>query len=288
MYSIKQLSVLAGIKPHTIRVWEKRYNLFFPDRTDTNIRRYSEDDLKLALNVKVLSSIGYKISRIVSMSHEEKVSIILNENVHGGPPPVPESILFAAINMDKEVFLSKVMWFIREHGFEWFFENMVVPLQKRMGLLWQAGGVSPAQEHFASNLLRDVLIKETADLKPVPNLHGKILFYLPEGELHEIGLLYFNYIALREGYSTVYLGQSVPLIDMLAVAEKSNINLLFTSFTVSMPENTIENHFESVLKTLPQAKVFVTGRQIEEQPQLLPKEINKISSAVQFVHLLNQ
>lgn len=288
MYSIKQLSVLAGIKPHTIRVWEKRYNLFSPNRTDTNIRRYSEDDLKLALNVKVLSSIGYKISRIAGMSHEEKVSIILNENVHGGPPPVPESILFAVINMDKEAFLSKVTWFIREHSFEWFFENMVVPLQTRMGLLWQAGGVSPAQEHFASNLLRDIIINETADLKPVPTSQNKIIFYLPEGELHEIGLLYFNYIALREGYGTIYLGQSVPLIDMLAVAQKSNINLLFTSITVSMPENTIENHFESALKALPQVKMFATGRQIQEQPQMLPKEINKISSATQFVHLLNQ
>ena len=288
MYSIKQLSVLAGIKPHTIRIWEKRYNVFSPNRTSTNIRRYSEEDLKLALNVKVLMSIGYKISRIAAMPQEEKVSIIINENVHGGPPPIPESILFAAINMDKEAFLTRVGWFVNEHGFEWFYENMVVPLQKRMGLLWQAGGVSPAQEHFASNLLRDLIIKETVGLQPITKSKGRVLFYLPEGELHEISLLYFNYIALREGYSTIYLGQTVPLNDMLASVNSHSVDKLFTSFTVSMPDNAIQNHFASVLNVLPQVSYFVTGMQIQEHPQLVPKGVNTISSAAQFVNLLNQ
>ena len=288
MYSIKQLSVLTGIKPHTIRIWEKRYNLFSPDRTSTNIRKYSEEDLKLALNVKVLLDIGYKISHIADMPHEKKISIILNEDQLSGPPPIPESILFAAISLDKEEFMSKVSWFIHKHGFEWFYESMVSPLQKRMGLLWQAGGINPAQEHFASNLLRNIIIKETEKLKPPLKARGEILFYLPQGEQHEIGLLYFNYIALREGYTTIYLGQNVPIHDMFTVANKKNANILFTSFTVSMPEGTIENHFKSVLTTLPRAKIFATGKQIEERPKLAPNEVTKISSAAQFIKLINQ
>ena len=286
MYSIKQLYVHTGIKPHTIRVWEKRYSMFSPERTDTNIRRYSEDDLRLALNIKMLLSVGYKISRISRMSQDEMSTIINQGNKYVGPPPVPESLLTAAINMDEDSFVGKLNEFIRERGFEWTYENLLVPFQKRMGLLWQSGGIVPAQEHFTSNILRNAIIKATLDLDVKTSHESRILFYLPEGELHEIGLLYFNYLALSRGYSTTYLGQTVPVDDVIKVASKQDISVLFASFTVSMPKDVFAKHFEKLKNELPKATLIVTGHLVEEGELELPKGVLKVSSANQFTQLL--
>jgi DNA-binding transcriptional MerR regulator len=288
MYSIKQLSVLTGIKPHTIRVWEKRYEMFSPDRTDTNIRRYSEDDLRLALNVKMLLSVGYRISRISRMSQEEMSTIINQGNKYVGPPPVPESLLTAAINMDEEAFVEKLNEFVKERGFEWTYENLLVPFQKRMGLLWQSGGIVPAQEHFTSNILRNAIIKATLDLNVKTFRQSRILFYLPEGELHEIGLLYFNYLALAQGYSTTYLGQTVPIDDVIKVATKQGIEVLFAAFAVSMPKDVLAKHFEKLKNELPNAVLVVTGHQVEVNELDIPKGVHKVSSANQFTQFLSK
>jgi MerR family transcriptional regulator, light-induced transcriptional regulator len=286
MYSIKQLSVLTGIKPHTIRVWEKRYNMFTPTRTDTNIRRYSEEDIKLALNIKMLLSIGYRISRIGRMTAEEMGTIITKGNKYVGQPPVPESLLSAAINLDKSAFISKINKFIDERGLEWTYENLIVPFQMRIGLLWQSGGIIPAQEHFTSNIIRDIIVKATSDLQMKETDKSSILFYLPEGEHHELALLYFNYIACKEGFSTTYLGQNVPLQDVIDVAQKQNINHIFSSFTVSVSENQFNGHISRILSSITNVKFFVTGYQIEVKAESLPDELHKISSASQFKQLL--
>ncbi len=282
MYSIKQLSVLAGIKPHTIRVWEKRYNMFSPGRTDTNIRRYSDDDLKLALNIKMLSSIGYRISRIARMSKEEMATIIGEGNKYIGPPPVPESLLSAAIAMDKETFVSKVNGFISDKGFEWTYENLMIPFQQRMGLLWQSGGVIPAQEHFTSNLLRDIIITNISNLQPFSSNSKEIIFFLPPGELHEIGLLYFSYIASNIGYKITYLGQDVPIADVIEVVKRQEAKLLFSSYTVSIPDEKLVGQVNQLLKSLPNAKLVLTGPLIEKKQNLLPKGVRIIASAAQF------
>jgi DNA-binding transcriptional MerR regulator len=288
MYSIKQLSVLTGIKPHTIRVWEKRYNMFSPSRTDTNIRRYSEDDMRLALNIKMLLSVGYRISRISRMSSEEMATIVNQGNKYVGAPPVPESLLTAAINMDEETFVGKLKEFIAERGFEWTYENLLVPFQKRMGLLWQSGGIVPAQEHFTSTILRNSIIKATLDLDVKVSHQNRILFYLPEGELHELGILYFNYLALSKGYSTTYLGQTVPVDDVVRVANKQGIKVLFTALTISMSKDVVANHFERLLNGLPDAMLVVTGYQVEEGEVDIPKGAYMVSSAVQFTQFLSK
>lgn len=285
MYSIKQVSVLAGIKPHTIRVWEKRYNVFSPKRTNTNIRRYSEEDLKLALNIKMLLSVGYRISRVAKMSNEEMADIVCKGNKYVGPPPVPESLLAAAISMDKDSFVAKVKGFIDEKGFEWTYENLMVPFQQRMGLLWQSGGVIPAQEHFTSNLLRDIIITYTSDLKPADHKREAVIFYLPEGEYHEIGLLYFNYIAKKEGYNITYLGQNVPLTNVVDMARKQNAHALLTSFTVSIPDETLVKQVNHLLESLPGVRLILTGHLIQQKLDLIPKNVSIVASALQFREL---
>lgn len=282
VYSIKELAILSGIKAHTIRIWEKRYNMFSPDRTDTNIRRYSDNDLKLALNTSLLINMGYKISRIAKMSEDEISNIVSRGNKYTSPPPVPESLFIAAMNLDKDAFLKKISETVEQKGLEWTFENLIVPYQKRIGLLWLAGTITPAQEHFSSNLLREFLIKTSLNSSIESKKSSKILFFLPEGEMHELGLLYFNSIAHLDGYQTIYLGQNVPVNDIIDLSKKHKVDYIFTSFTLSVPEENIEELFNALIDSLKSIKIFVTGNLVEQNPTLFPSFVSKVSSAQQF------
>lgn len=247
-YSIKELSLLSGIKAHTIRIWEKRYGVFSPDRTDTNIRRYSDSDLRLSLNIVLLQNMGYKISRIARLSTEEISELVSKGSQYTSSSLVPESLFMHAINLEQNQFDQRIKETIAKKGLEWTFENMFVPFQKRMGLLWQAGTISPAQEHFSSNILRDILITSSLQLTPIKRRSEKILFFLPEGELHELGLLYFNYVARKDGFKTLYLGQNVPTDDVVEIAQKKGVTHLFTSVTLKMADEFVSNLFEHLTR----------------------------------------
>lgn len=281
-YSIKELSLFCGIKAHTIRVWEKRYNLFSPERTQTNIRRYSDEDLKLALNIKLLQSMGYKISRIARMPNEEVVQIVKSGNEHISAPSLPESLFLAAKNLDSELFSKKINESIEEKGVEWTYEKLIVPFQRRMGLLWQAGAISPAQEHFASNILRNLLIEKVTRLGSNKRHGTKMIFFLPEGELHELSLLYFNYIAKNEGINTYYLGQSVPTSDVLEVARNNNVFNFFTTITLPIDDDSLSLMFNQLLSSNKNVNLFATGSQVEQLTDKLPKRIIRVSSASGF------
>jgi DNA-binding transcriptional MerR regulator len=288
-YSIKELSLLTGIQAHTIRVWEKRYNMFSPERTNTNIRRYSDSDLKLALNTSLLQSMGYKISRIAKLSDEEITSIVSKGNQYTTPPSVPESLFGFAINLDMTSFSNKINDTIKEKGIEWTYEHLIIPFQKRMGMLWQAGTISPAQEHFATNIIREVLITNSFTTFSENDTQGeKMLFFLPEGEYHELSLLYFRLIALSEGIQVIYLGQNVPINDVIGVANDQNIKLIFTSYTLLLPDEVFKEQLNRILTEVRNAKVFATGYLIEQRGALLPNSINKISSALQFRNTLKK
>ncbi len=281
-YSIKELSLLSGIKAHTIRIWEKRYNMFSPDRTDTNIRRYSDDALRLSLNIVLLQNMGFKISRIAKLNSDEISDMVSKGSHYASPTPVPESLFMHALNLDQEQFSLIIQNTIAEKGIEWTFENMIVPFQKRIGLLWQAGTISPAQEHFSSNILRNVLIASSLQLKPLKQRSENILFFLPEGELHELGLLYFNYIARKEGFQTVYLGQNVPTNDVLEVAEKQNVTHLFTSITLAMFNDTLSDLFKHLSNKLNGIPILATGHLIQASNMKMPSNVYKIANAQQF------
>jgi DNA-binding transcriptional MerR regulator len=285
-YSIKQLSILSGVKAHTIRIWEKRYNLFSPNRTNTNIRRYSDDDLKFALNVSQLQAMGYKISQIASLTTEEISTIVTKGNLHTSPPLIPESILESAINMDYDKFAEKINESIESKGFDWYYENLIIPFQKRMGELWLSGGILPAQEHFATNIIREKIISLTQTLPSPSKDSPKILFFLPENEFHELGLLYSAYVAKSMGFRNLYLGQTVPIKDVLALGNLHKVGIFFTSISKSIPEKEFIQLFEQINSTFPNAAIIATGIQVEINRKLLPKKINSSSSPQHFKGLL--
>jgi DNA-binding transcriptional MerR regulator len=222
-FTIKSLEGYTGIKAHTIRMWEQRYNLLSPKRTDTNLRRYSDHDLRTLLNVSFLNQHGYKISEIAVMSDEERQRLVLEISRQKSSEDVYQhSLKLAMLNYDERLFNSVIDLHIASNGLEKTFLNLFVPLLRQIGALWLSGDICPAQEHFISNLIRQKLISRTDNLGPDLARADSplVVLYLPEAELHELSLLMLNFSLRSRGIRTIYLGQEVPVIDLYELFER--------------------------------------------------------------------
>jgi DNA-binding transcriptional MerR regulator len=284
-YSIKDLEKISGIKAHTIRIWERRYNLIEPQRTSTNIRYYSDDDLKRILNVSILNQNGYKISKIALMDDTQLRERVIDLCLDTRNTDVQvESLLVAMLEMNENKFTNVLTNSIIKLGFEATVEAILFPFLDRIGILWQAGTINPAQEHFISNLIRQKLIVAIDNEMQnfIPKSDKKLVFFLPENELHEIGLLFYSLIARKEGYNVIYLGASVPVEDLTVVFDVQKANAMFTSFVSARKKEEIEQIMKEIEANVPAIPVFVMGLQIKELKPSLPKQFLVITSSQEF------
>ncbi len=232
-YHISELEQLSGIKAHTIRVWERRYNLIEPDRTETNIRMYDDDQVRKLLNVSTLLANGYKISKIASLNKEDIIKKI-NEIQSGkeSTDVIATSYIndFAAsmIDFDELAFEKTFSAVVTRYG---MFDAMIrvfYPLMQKIGFMWATGEAMPVQEHFASVIVRKKLIAAIDGQLPPVKKNKKFLLMLPPNEWHEIGLLFSEYILRSKGIQTLYLGANVPYENIKAVFTKTKITHLLT------------------------------------------------------------
>jgi len=290
MYSIKDLERLSGIKAHTIRIWEKRYGVVEPKRTDTNIRYYTNEELKKILNVAILNNYGVKISKIVGLSTEElhqKVIEISNEEVEESLQI--ESLVIAMVEVDESRFEKILANCTLRLGFEQTLLRIVYPFFKKVGLLWQAGAINPAQEHFISNLIRQKLIvaidSQGMMVKENPK---RYLLFLPEGELHELGLLFYSYIIQKAGHKVIYLGQSVPVKDVVSVNEQNPADYIITSTLSIGAIDEVNNLLQMLISKFPNIPIILSNK-IEHSDQLISHEniiVNK--SLAEFKEMLSK
>jgi DNA-binding transcriptional MerR regulator len=278
-YSIKDLERLSGIKAHTIRIWEKRYSLVDPARTDTNIRTYSDEDLKKILNVSILNRYGIKISHIAALSDQEiseKIQIISRDS--SDYESLIENLLIAMVDVDEQRVESLLSRAIMQIGFEDCILKIIYPFFDKIGVLWQTGAINPAQEHFISHLIRQKLITAIDSLMPVSHPDPKhFLLFLPEGELHELGLLFYSYIIKKRGHRVTYLGQWVPLRDMQAASSVMDFDYLLTSLIIAMPSGELPAYLKNLSHSFPGKTIFVSGRQTRELNDPLPAGIIKLN-----------
>ena len=283
-YSIKDLEKLSGIKAHTIRIWEQRYRLIEPQRTDTNIRFYSDDDLVKLMNISVLNQNGYKISKISQLNDSQisEVMLQLNNEIPSLSTQT-ESLVMAMIEVDERHFNHVFDKSVENLGFENTIEQLLFPFLERIGVLWLAGTINPAQEHFITSLIRQKLIA-AIDYEGVKTegTHPRILFYLPEGEFHEIGLLYYNYLARKAEFEVVYLGSSVPFRDIIRIDEIRPAQIIFTSFVTSPGIGVLSEKLKKLKKVFPEKAVLVSGWQVKQEQPRLPENFIKISSSTDF------
>jgi len=278
-YSIKQLELVSGIKAHTIRIWEKRYKLFTPQRTETNIRKYTDIELRLLLNVAFLLHQGFKISKIAQKSHDELNNLVYQQTKDTYDNSFNfEMLLFNTISFNEKSIRTQIQGIIDEVGLEKTFTKVIIPLMNRIGILWQSGMLIPAHEHMVSNIVKQFLINSTFTLPEITRTYNPIVFFLPEGELHEISLLYYNYLAKKEGLNTIYLGQTTPLVDILSLSDKLTPSAFFTSITTNLVGFDFVEFFNSIKNKYRNSEIFATGYAVEKENDKLPIFVNVISS----------
>lgn len=261
-YSIKDLERLSGIKAHTIRIWEKRYELIFPKRTPTNIRYYDGTDLKQVLNIAILNRSGIKISKIAEMNSDEITERVLEVSAtNSSEESQIESLLIAMIEFDDKRFESILTNCTIRMGFEDTVIKVIYPFFKKVGLLWQLDSINPAQEHYISNIIRQKIIVAIDGLSgnAAPGARTFLLF-LQEGELHELGLLFYNYLILKAGHKVMYLGQSVPLENVKTTADQFTVDYLVTSIHSSFAQEDFMRKLNRIGEELPQIPVILTNR----------------------------
>lgn len=287
-YTIKDIEKMSGIKAHTIRMWEKRYNIVIPKRTDTNIRYYSDKNLRKLLNISILNKNGMKISHIAQLDKdeiEEKVINLLETSEKYSF--IIDAMLISMLDIDEQALNKTIDNAWEEYGFEKLTECIIFPFLERIGILWQTNTVTPAQERFVTNIFRHkfiLAIEKEAPHKSIEN--NKIIFFLPEGELHEFGLLFYSYIARRMGYEVIYLGTSVPIKDLKKVQQLTQAKAFFSAHVTAIDKQELETMFLYFRETFKNSLFYVTGLQIKELKPELPTNFHTVSSASVFKELL--
>ncbi|MDD2962612.1 MAG: MerR family transcriptional regulator [Bacteroidales bacterium] len=280
-YSIKDLEKFTGIKAHTLRIWEKRYGVVEPERTPTNIRYYSDSDLKKLLNISILNRHGFKISDIVELTDQEMSEkiLLLTQRLYDSDSQI-EKLVVSMIDVDENRFDKILTSTIIKLGFEQAVLKVIYPFFERIGMLWQIGSISPAQEHFMSNLIRQKLIVAIDGLATnAASGTDTYLLYLPEGEWHEIGLLFASYLIRKRGHQVVYLGQSVPFENLAEIVAIRHCNRILTQFIAAFEEHELMPYITRLASQFSDCKIFISGN------QLLDKEMDLPSNVVHLTHI---
>lgn len=268
VFSIKDLENLSGIKAHTIRIWEKRYDILQPMRTDTNIRLYDLASLQKLLNITLLHDYGYKISKIATYP-QEKIPVLVREIISSknAKNHAVSAFKMAMMNFDQDLFFNTYNWLIAERSFKEIFDEVFIPLLNELGLLWQSETITPAHEHFISYLIQQKLLVNTEKLQILKQTKFDRVFVLslPMNEIHELGLMYLNYEILLNGYKSIYLGESMP-IENLKDLKKHFSSIVFVSYLTIQPERDSINEYVAKMtdELVDDAtELWFAGRQVE-------------------------
>ena len=276
IYSIKDLEQLSGIKAHTLRIWEQRYEILKPDRTDTNIRTYDDKDLKLVLNIALLKAHGHKISEISKMASNElsKEVLLISEKQLSYPEQI-HALTISMLDLDEERFEKIISTNTLQFGFENMMINIIFPFLSRIGTLWVTGSVNPAQEHFISNLIRQKLIVAIDGQLPSLRIGAKkYLLFLPEGEMHEISLLFGNYIIRSRHNKVIYLGQSLPFNELIFAHKVHKPDYLLTVITSVPAQEEVQKYVYQLAKEFPDSRILLSGQQVVAQDIICPDNVD--------------
>jgi len=267
VYSIKDLEKLSGIKAHTLRVWEQRYDIINPKRTKTNIRYYLDDDLKFILNIALLNKNGIKISKIAEMSREEiseKVAAISEINFEYGTQL--DALTISMIEMDEYKFDRIISTNIQQLGFEQTMLEIIYPFLDKLSVLWLTGSINPVQENFMSYLIRQKIV---VAIDNEPLVSGKdvnrFLIYLPEGEKQELSMLFMHYLLKSRGNHVAYIGQDITLTDLKDACTIYQPDFIFTMITETFSREHLQQYVDRLSENFADCRILLSGYQVVAQ-----------------------
>lgn len=292
-FTIKNLEHLSGIKAHTIRIWEKRYNLFEPERTDTNIRMYNLENLQKLLNVTLLYNNGYKISKIARLTPEEVSTNVHNLTINKAADDWSIGLFkLAMINFDQRLFTKTFNELLDQFSFREIFKNVFVPLMNELGVLWQTNSISPSHEHFITSLVKQKIhsMCEALQAQETKRNDRRFVLYLPDNEIHELGLLYLQYEVLNNGFQCVFLGQSVPIESLKNLVDIGEPITFISYFTIEPNQDKIENYlntFSSEIIENISCDLWILGYQVQFIKGELPNKIRTFKSIDEVTEMLS-
>ncbi len=281
-FSIKDLEHLSGVKAHTIRIWEKRYNLLKPQRTNTNIRTYNIESLKKLLNVTFLYNDGLKISKIASLSEDAIHGLVEERAADNKEEFAINTFKTSMFELDEQLFIKTYSDLEAHKSFREIFLNVFMPFLMEIGSLWQTSTIRPSHESFISELLkRKILLNIEKEVQKVKD-HEKPLFvlFLPYKEVHELGILYTNYEILNAGYRTIYLGVNTPLDSLKDLLETSS-DIVYVSYLTMRPEGKdiyeYIDIFQDTISNGKKSNLWLLGKKSEIA------DLNKIPSNISII-----
>ncbi|MFT4758895.1 MAG: DNA-binding transcriptional MerR regulator [Paraglaciecola sp.] len=290
IYSIRDLEKLSGIKAHTLRVWERRYGILQPKRTQTNIRYYLDEDLQLVLNIALLNKGGLKISKIAKMTVQEiaiEVGMILEDNPDNEIQV--EAMTLAMLELDEIKFDRILEVRTQRDGFKKTMLQLIYPFLEKLSLLWLTGSIKPVHENFVTHLIRRKLMVAINDIPLSRSRHNKQFFlYLPPGEKQELSLLSIHYLLRKEEYSVVYLGNNTSIVDVKDAYEIKHPNFIFTIITETFTKVPVQQYVDSLVTNFPESQILLTGYQIAAQDVKAAENVSLFYSLGEFLVFLEE
>jgi len=286
-FTIKDLENLSGIKAHTLRIWEQRYSFLKPSRTFTNIRYYGNEELKKILNIALLNKYGYKISHIDKMNEAEiKEKLLSLSQMEAQQERIVNDLIKNMIDLDMESFENTLDRFILSRGIERAITQIIFPFLEKIGILWLTNHINPAQEHLVTNLVRQKLIVGIEGVSTSIKVNKTVLLFLPEGEYHELGLLFMYFILKSRGANVIYLGSNVPIKDVAYVVNLKKPDYLYSHLTSVGQNFNFDRFLTNLRQKFQNIPVIISGQLTQSfekkiQPPILFKR--SFAEVMQFV-----
>lgn len=262
VFSIKDLENFSGIKSHTIRIWEKRYKILEPNRTDSNIRTYSESELKKILNVSYLNRNGLKISKIARLDEDELTQQVMTESSKHDDLDQnfqPGKILMSAIRFNENMFKEALGPFIKHQGIEKAYSKYLYPLLEKARILWQTGSLSRAQEQFIRNTIKQMIIVEDSLLQMLPGgAKAAIAMINTSDNLTDNNFLFYKFALKKRGFDVIFTGGILPSYEVTEIHRIKPFDILVVnSSAFDFAEKKIE-YFTRLGKSLLLKKIIFT------------------------------
>ena len=274
-FTIKDLENLSGIKAHTIRIWEQRYSFLSPQRTDTNIRYYTNNELQKVLNIALLNKYGYKISHIDRMTPVEMNEKILTlTQVEAQQERLVNDLIYCMVDMKMEDFEAILDAYIAVKGIEKAIIQIIFPFLERIGILWMTNHINPAQEHLVTNVIRQKLIVGIETVKSHFKAKTTVLLFLPENEHHELGLLFAHYLLKSRGIKVLYLGANVPIKDVEYVTKLKSPSVLYAHLTSVGNNFNFERFLVNAHNRMPDRQFIISGALTQSYKKKVPENFH--------------
>lgn len=286
VFSIRDLENFSGIKAHTIRIWEKRYGILEPDRTDSNIRTYNESELKKILNVAYLNRNGLKISKIARLGEDEltqRVMAVSSSNDDLDQDFQPGKILMSAIRFSEELFTESLRPYIRKKGIEEAYTRYFHPLLEKARILWQTGSLSRAQEQFIRNVIKQIIVVEDSLIKSWTGRNKPAVAMINTSDnLTDNNFLFYKYVLKKRGFDVIFTGGILPASEVVEIYKIKPFEYLVVNSGGFDFARKKKGYFNTIGKSLRIRKIILTDSP-EEKEQTTGDDLITIRNPSDFI-----